>query len=124
MFRIILFLVAIIVFILGAGYWYYKDSQNRIEILRVNSAKLEAVSKVNQQTIDAIVAQNNTNQQKINELSNRLRIAERYNNELQKLLQKHNLTLLAEQKPGLIEKRINDATYEVFDSIMRSTRSR
>lgn len=124
MFRIVIFLVFIIFSMSGLGYLYYQDSQTRIETLRENNAELEVTVKANVRTIDNMVEQANKNQERITELSKSLRNAEQYNSELRRLFQEHNLTLLAEEKPGLIERRINDATNEVFDSIMRDTRSR
>ena len=38
----------------GAGYWYYKDSQDRIRILTENNAKLDTAVKLNEQTIDTM----------------------------------------------------------------------
>lgn len=108
----------------GLGYWYYQDSQTRIETLRENNAQLEVAVETNVRTIDNMVEQAELNQERITELSKSLRDAEQYNSELRRLFQEHNLTLLAEEKPGLIERRINDATNEVFDNIMRDTRSR
>ena len=34
---------------------------------------------------------------------------------------RHNLSKLADAKPGLIEKRVNDGTQKVFDSIRNDT---
>lgn len=124
MFRIVIFLVFIIFSMSGLGYWYYQDSQTRIETLRENNAQLEVAVETNVRTIDNMVEQAELNQERITELSKSLRDAEQYNSELRRLFQEHNLTLLAEEKPGLIERRINDATNEVFDNIMRDTRSR
>ena len=121
MFRIVIFLVFMLLSLSGLGYWYYQDTQERMGILRENNAKLEIAVETNQETIDNMVEENIINQERIDNLTENLRDAEQYNSELRRLFQEHNLTLLAEKKPGLIEKRINDATDEVFDSIMRST---
>lgn len=121
MFRIVIFLVFIIFSMGGLGYWYYQDSQTRIETLRENTAKLEVAVETSKQTIENMVEQDELNQQRITELNKSLQDAEQYNSELRRLFQEHNLTLLAEEKPKLIEKRINDATNEVFNSIMRDT---
>jgi len=43
--------------------------------------------------------------------------AEDYKNELIGKLQKHDLTRLSYRKPGLIEKRINNGTQNIFDSL-------
>ena len=37
-------------------------------------------------------------------------------------IQRHNLSKLAAAKPGLIEKRVNNATKEVFDGIEQDSR--
>lgn len=124
MFRIVVALIFVIFLMSGFGYWYYQNSQSRIETLRENNARLEVAVKTSVQTIDNMTEQSQLNQERITELSKSLRDAEQYNSELRRLFQEHNLTLLAEEKPGLIERRINDATNEVFDSIMRDTRSR
>ena len=121
MHRIVIALVVLLLFVGSLGYWYYQDSQDRIETLQRNSAKLKIAAESNQQTIEKMKEDLEQNQQRITQLNESLRDAEKYNTELRRLFQRHNLTLLAEEKPGLIEKRINDATDEVFDSIMRST---
>ena len=51
------------------------------------------------------------------DLQIKLNEAESYGDNLRKKLHKHNLTRLSIKKPGLIEKRINDGTNKLFDSI-------
>ena len=46
-----------------------------------------------------------------------LKYIEKYKNDLISKLQKHDLTRLSHQKPGMIEKRINNGTQKVFDSL-------
>ena len=57
---------------------------------------------------------------KMNELSNELQVelaaATKYKDELIEKLQKHDLTRLSLKKPGLIEKRINNGTKQLFES--------
>jgi len=117
-------LIVIVLIMGGIGYWYYQESQSRIETLKEDSARFEVAAETNQSTIDKMNLQAAKNQRRITELSENLQDAEQYNKELRKILQKHNLTILAEEKPGLIEKRINEATNEVFDSIMSDTGAR
>jgi hypothetical protein len=50
-------------------------------------------------------------------LQENLNAAEDYKNELIGKLQKHDLTRLSYRKPGLIEKRINNGTQNIFDSL-------
>ncbi len=66
------------------GYYYYKDTQSRIQTLTVHT-KLE----------------------KANE----------YRNTLIGKLRKHNLAKLSLQKPGLVEKKINNGTKKLFRSL-------
>ena len=55
------------------------------------------------------------------ELNNKLQLelqsAERYGDELRDTLQRHNLTYLALKKPGLIQKRMQDATDKLWVDI-------
>jgi hypothetical protein len=108
----------------GGFYWYYTQSQARIEALSASNAVLLVAAQTNQKTINDMLLQQALNQQRLKELADKLLEAEAYATELRRILQKHDLTRLAEEKPGLIERRINEATRKVFDSIMASTASR
>ena len=61
------------------------------------------------------------NLEALRELDLKLKEAYKESDSLRKLLAKHDLTKLAIEKPGLIEKRINDATDKTFDDIERLT---
>ena len=52
-----------------------------------------------------------------NTLSSNLQKSEDYGDELRSTLNKHNLTHLANKKPGLIEKRMQDATDKLWNDI-------
>ena len=99
----------------GAKY-YYDTTQNKIAVLQDSNAKLEIVAETNQNTINKLQEDN----AKMNELSNELQVelaaATKYKDELIEKLQKHDLTRLSLKKPGLIEKRINNGTKELFES--------
>ena len=91
---------------------------NKIKTLQENNAKLETVAKTNELTINSL----QQSQEKYAELNNELQVkldeAEKYGDDLRKKLHKHNLTRLSIKKlSGLIEKRINDGTKKLFDSI-------
>ena len=98
------------------GYYYYKDTQARIQTLTENSAKLEQAAQTQKQTLDILIA----DAEKFAKLNNELQLglvrANDYKNELIGKLRKHNLTRLSQQKPGLIEKRINNGTKKLFES--------
>ena len=115
------YMLIIVVGLIGGvvygAYAYYNDTQQRIKTLQENNAKLETVAKTNELTINSL----QQSQEKFAELNNELQIkldeAESYGDNLRKKLHKHNLTRLSIKKPGLIEKRINDGTNKLFDSI-------
>ena len=60
-------------------------------------------------------------EQQISELNTGLREAEKYKDEITEKLQKHNLTRLSAAKPGLIEKRVNEATSKIFKELEEIT---
>ena len=115
------YMLIIVVGLIGGvvygAYAYYNDTQQRIKTLQENNAKLETVAKTNEMTINSL----QQSQEKYAELNNELQVkldeAEQYGDDLRKKLHKHNLTRLSIKKPGLIEKRINDGTKKLFDSI-------
>lgn len=105
----------------GGGYWYYHTTQAKIDTLIKNKAKIEVVAKTNQTTIDQMQADNVRNKKLIDNLNQTLQNSAKPVQDLRKLLSSHNLELLAEKKPGLIEKRINDASNKVIDGLRADT---
>ncbi len=103
------------------GYYYYKDTQNRIKILTENTAKLEAAKKIQDNTIKVLKADAEKYQKLNKELTTNLQDAEKYRNKLISKLRKHNLSRLSQQKPKLVEKKINRGTQKLFDSFKRIT---
>jgi len=113
-------MIAVIGIVGGALYgakYYYDTTQATIATLRENNAKLETANQINQETIqkqqqDAV---------RLSELNNELTIelqrAEQYGDELRATLNKHNLTHLANKKPGLIEQRMQNATDKLWDDL-------
>lgn len=100
------------------GAWYeYKDMQNRITTLQENNAKLTMVAEENQKTVDTLQKFAESMAEQNKQLQGQLQEAEKYKDGLLAKLQKHDLALLSLKKPGLIEKRINDATQKVFREI-------
>ena len=99
------------------AYAYYNDIQQRIKTLQENNAKLETVAKANELTINSLQESQEKFATLNNELQTKLNLALNYGDDLRKKLHKHDLTRLRIKKPGLIEKRINDGTNKLFDSI-------
>ena len=112
--RVVIGLVGGIVY---GGYYYYKDTQERIQTLTENSVKLEEAKKTQDATINALVADQKKFEALNNELQTKLNAAHDYKNTLIDKLRKHDLVKLSLKKPGLIEKKINNGTKELFRSL-------
>ena len=125
MFR--LYAILIVVGLLGgAAYgakYYYDTTQNTIAQLRDNNAKLEVANEANQATIDKMGADAERLNNLTNQLVQDLQKSEKYGDELRNTLNKHNLTHLANKKPGLIEKRMQNATDKLWDDLESITSS-
>ena len=98
------------------GWYYYKDTQARIQILTENSAKLEVATQQQEMTINTLVEDAEKFRELNKELNTNLEAANDYKNNLIAKLRKHDLSRLSQQKPGLVEKRINNGTKKLFES--------
>ena len=98
------------------GYYYYKDTQARIQTLTENNSKLEMATQTQKQTIDTLVEDARKYAQLNSELQLKLESANDYKNELISKLHKHDLARLSIQKPGLVEKKINNGTQKLFET--------
>ena len=119
MIKVYLFLI--IMGVLGAvgfgGYMYYKDTQERIAILTENNAKLEVAAQMQEETINTMIEDVQRNSKLNRELQGQLQTAEKYGDQLRDTLRKHNLTHLANKKPGLIERKMQNATNRLWDCL-------
>ena len=117
-------LIIVLGLIGGVGYgayYYYKDTQARIAILTENSAKLEQAANTQKQTIDTLVEDAAKYRELNKDLNIKLEAANDYKNTLIDKLRKHDLAKLSLQKPGLVEKRINNGTKRLFESLEKLT---
>jgi hypothetical protein len=116
-----LYAIVIILSVLGsAAYgakYFYDTTQNTIRQLRENNVKLETANATNTATINQMQADAQLLQATIGELNDNLQAAEEYKDSLIQKLQQHDLSRLSVRKPGLIERRINDGTAQVFDEL-------
>ena len=99
------------------AYYYYKDTQARIATLTENSAKLEVAAQTQKQTIDTLVADAKKFEKLNSELHIKLNRANDYRDTLIGKLRKHNLQALSMKKPGLVEKKINNGTKKLLESL-------
>lgn len=119
MFRI--YAIVIVIGLVGGAVWgaygYYKDTQQRISTLTQNNAKLKSANDTNTATIQQLNKNALALNQLIDDLGSELKKAEQYGDELRNTLRKHNLTHLANKKPGMIEKRMQNATDKLWDDL-------
>jgi uncharacterized protein HemX len=101
----------------GGGVFYVKKLQSDLDIAQANVAKMEVAVQTSEASLKLVqeetVRLGELNQQ----LGADLRKAEQYGDELRNTLNKHNLTHLANKKPGLIENRMQNATDQLWDDL-------
>lgn len=101
----------------GGAFLYVKNLQKNLEIARANVAKMEVALEVSESSLKLERSENLRINELNMQLSTDLQKAEKYGDELRATLQKHNLTHLANKKPGLIEKRMQNATNKLWDDL-------
>ena len=99
------------------GYYYYKDTQSRIQTLTENNSKLEVATQQQEQTINTLIEDREKFDKLNKELQVKLDKANDYKNTLIDKLRKHDLANLSLKKPGLVEKKINNGTKKLFRSL-------
>ena len=110
----------------GGGFMYIKNLKANLEIAKANVAKLEVAVETSEQSLALLKKDNERLNQLTDQLNVDLRKSEQYGDELRATLNKHNLTHLANKKPGLIEKRMQgktDALWKDLESITGATPS-
>ena len=98
------------------GYYYYKDTQSRIQTLTENNSKLEVATQAQEQTINTLIEDREKFEELNKELQTKLDKANQYRDTLIDKLRKHDLAKLSLKKPGLVEKKINNGTKKLFRS--------
>ena len=110
-------LVFIVLASAGGGLFYVKQLQSNLEIARLNNAKLETAIETSEASIATLKADNARLNTLTDQLNADLNKSEQYGDELRATLNKHNLTHLANKKPGLIETRTQNATDKLWDDL-------
>lgn len=121
-------LFALLVAVLCVGYVYYSFTQDTIKELRAELLTLQGVmqaQELRQQEQIKTIESLQTNFAKTTEA---LQAQTKRNSEIEAekerylaIFARHDLARLAAAKPGLIEKRINKGTKDVFESITTDT---
>lgn len=121
--RIYIIIGTIAAAITAAAYWSYSTTLSKVEQLTSELTATQAQLTLANQSIDALVASSMKQAELDKQLQVKLSQAESRVQELKTLLAEHDLEFLALQKPGLIERKINDATAKVFSNLERATGS-
>ena len=112
-----IFVIALLGGVAYAAKYYYDTTQATISQLRENNAKLEVANEENQATITKMTENNVRLNALTDQLNKDLRKSEEYGDQLRDTLNKHDLTHLANKKPGLIEKRMQNATDKLWGDL-------
>jgi hypothetical protein len=110
-----------VVGILGGAAWYYYSTELTITNLRNENTVLVEATVQNRITINNLEADATNNEEAYKTLAADFKRAGIHQKQLLKVLHRHDLTTLATEKPGLVEKRINDATKALFEDLQSST---
>ena len=105
----------------GMGYLYVQKLQSDLQTARENVAKMEVAVQISEDSIATLQADVIRNAELSATLQRELQTAERYGDELRATLQKHNLTALAQKKPGLIENRMQNETDNLWSDLRSIT---
>ena len=114
-------LLLVIFTIGGIGYWYYNDTQSRLEVLRENNAQLESANRTNTETINRMVQDNLKLQAANEELAKAKQAAEERVSKLKGLFAKIQLEKEALDNAAKTEEKINNGTKKVFERFRQLT---
>ena len=96
-----------------ACWWLYGENQT----LTQNNAQLQVAIQQQEEAMEAVKAAYEKQGDSLNAMINKNAQIEAEAARYMDIFKRHNLNKLAIAKPGMIEKRANDATKAVFESI-------
>lgn len=107
-----------VIFSMGlAGYFYYTNTEEELQYLKNKNMALETAIETQRQTMSEMKEAAQMQAESIATLTQANQEAEAEMSRYMSIFSRHNLTKLAAAKPGLIEKRVNKGTKDVFESI-------
>ena len=107
----------IVASLVGGAYVYVSWQSSEIQTLTKDNVRLTEVAERNASAVRSMRAQVAKQRAENKELEAALNKSEETREEMLRIFRDHDLTNLATQKPGLIEKRINDGTRKAFDDL-------
>ena len=103
-----------IILVLGLGSWYLF---NENQTLSANNLALEGAVQEQQAAMDTMRESFEKQGKALNQMTRKNAQIEAEMNSYLDIFRRHNLNQLAIAKPGMIEKRVNNSTKQVFESI-------
>jgi chromosome segregation ATPase len=104
----------LLLFMTGAFYLYYNDTQKRMTTLIENNAKLETGIKMNEEAIASFKSSIASANAELTRVNTAFTESRAQNRELTDRLAKHEIGMLAAKKPGLVENIINEASVKAL----------
>lgn len=103
------------------GYFYISNLQEDLAQARLEAQTYKIANETQSDTIDKLQTSMQTQGVELSRLSTANSEVQAEMNRYLDIFRRHNLSKLADARPGLIETRINNGTQEVFDSIRDDT---
>jgi len=118
---LLLFIISLIGGVGYAAYGYYTSTQQRIQTLAENNAKLKVAIEKSEKSINLLKSEAIKNAELNKELTIKLQKAEAYGDDLRKRLRKLDLLADAISNAKNLEGRMNGATAKLWREIMSET---
>lgn len=127
------YVILLCVLLLGGGYAYHSVTVSNLEsevvqleannrTLKENQVQMEIAVKTAQESLRAAEENAKKSEAAMSALTARNNELQRDKDNAMKIFKDHNLTRLARAKPGMIEKRMNAKTEEVFRELENDTK--
>ncbi len=120
---LLLFVISLIGGVGYAAYGYYTSTQQRIQTLAENNAKLEVAIEKSEQSVNLLKSEASKNAELNKQLQTELQKAEAYGDNLRKKLRRLDLIGDALKNAANLEGRMNSATATLWREIMAETGS-
>ena len=102
----------------AGGYWLFQEN----EALKAENAARKLAFEQQVAAFETLQKENQKQQQAMLDMSKKSQDIQNEMNQYMDIFKRHSLPKLAAAKPGMIEKRANDATKRIFDAIEADSR--
>ena len=102
----------------AGGYWLFQEN----EALKAENAARKLAFEQQVAAFETLQKESQKQQQAMLEMSKKSQDIQNEMNQYMDIFKRHSLPKLAAAKPGMIEKRANDATKRIFDAIEADSR--